>query len=398
MAAYLAPYHYGKRTATGHFIGHMRSKMFSGDNAERAGFTAPERMIFQKMNDFEGPEVYNPGMWSLYFTLATLTKIEGAVSEVLIQRRLREALSCYNCGREYQAQFGDEILPGVPGDSREAHQRVQELACLWKRQGQSSYFITLTLCMRKFPATCDCYNKILEERVAAAPHLPYLSRGWRRPLSKSFEWHATGEEKPLGIVSPSWWRPEYQAGQGKKAKRNMEHAHGLLWTLDRINDPDPEVRAKARAEVSRRITADFVHVMRQYIAADLPNPFAMATEVLEIQNHAHSYSCLRSGQCWHGYPQPALSWVEFIDFKVRVPETVEEVLEAMGVAQPDGSTGELELCPELQGGKNLPARSAASTSMSISPPSLFVETEWRHHNVQHNDVHIMPHNLRTRTS
>ena len=205
-------------------------------------------------------------------------------------------------------------------------------------------------------------------------------------MSKLFEWLATGEEKPLGIVSPYLWRPEYQAGQGKKAKGNMEHAHGLLWTLDRINDPDPEVRAKARAEVSRRITADVVEVMRQYIAADLPNPFAMAAEVLDKQNHAHSYSCLRNGQCRHGHPQPALSWAEFIDIKVTVPESVEEVLEAMGVAQRDGSTGELELCPELQGGKNLPARSPASTSMSTSQPSFFVETEWRHHNVQHNDA------------
>ena len=153
-----------------------------------------------------------------------------------------------------------------------------------------------------------------------------------------------------------------------------------------LNDPDPEVRAKARAEVSRRITADVVEVMRQYIAADLPNPFAMAAEVLDIQNHAHSYSCLRNGQCRHGYPQPALSWADFIDIKVTVPESVEEVLEAMGVAQRDGSTGELELCPELQGGKNLPARSPASTSMSTSQPSLFVETEWSHHNVQHNDA------------
>ena len=199
MAAYLAPYHYRKRTSTGHFIGHMPSKMFSGDNAERAGLTAPERVIFEKMNDFERPEVYGPGMWSLYFTLATLRKIEGGVPGVLIKRGLREALSRYKCGREYQARFGDEILPGVPGDSREAHQRVQELACLQKRQGPSSYFITLTLRMPKFPATCDCYNKILEERVAAAPHLPYLSRAWRRALSKLLEGLATGEEKPLGI-------------------------------------------------------------------------------------------------------------------------------------------------------------------------------------------------------
>ena len=129
-----------------------------------------------------------------------------------------------------------------------------------------------------------------------------------------------------------------------------------------------------------------MEVMRQYIAADLPNPFAMAAEVLDIQNHLHNYSCLRNGQCRHGYPQPALSWAEFIDMKVTVPESVEEVLEAMGVAQGDGSTGELELCLELQGGKNLPARSPASTSMSTSQPSLFVETELNHHNVQHNDA------------
>ena len=96
----------------------------------------------------------------------------------------------------------------------------------------------------------------------------------------------------------------------------MEHAHGLLCTLDRIIVPDPEVRAKARAEVSRRITADVVEVMRQYIAADLPNPFAMAAEVLDIQNHAHSYSCFRNGQCRHGYPQPALSWAEFPGHKI----------------------------------------------------------------------------------
>ena len=386
MQAYLAPYHYRKRTPSGHFIGHMPSKMLSGDNAEKSGFTAPERMIFQKMNDFEGPEVYDPGMWSLYCTVATLRKIEGGLPGVMVKRGLREALSRYNCGREYQARFGDEILPGMPGDSREAHQRVQELACLRKRQGPSSYFITLTLRMPKFPATCDCCNKILEERVAAAPHLPYLSRAWRRALNKVFEWLATGEERPLGIVSPYWWRPEYQAGQGKKAKGNLEHAHGLLWTLDRINDPDPEVRAKARADVSRRVTADVVEVLRQYIAAELPNPFAWAAEAQEIQNHSHSYSCLRNGQCRHRYPQPALSWAKFIEINVTVPESVEEVLEAMGVAERDGSTSELKLCPELQGGKNLPARSAASMYMSTSQPTVFTETDGSHHNVQHNDA------------
>ena len=79
MAAYPASYHHRKRTSTGHFIGHMPSKMFSGDNAEPAGFKAPDRMIFQKMNKFEGPEVYDPGMWSLYFTLDTVTKIEAGV-------------------------------------------------------------------------------------------------------------------------------------------------------------------------------------------------------------------------------------------------------------------------------------------------------------------------------
>ena len=200
-------------------------------------------------------------------------------------------------------------------------------------------------------------------------------------MSKLFEWLATGEEKRLGIVSPYWWRPEYQAGPGKKAKGNMEHVHGLLWTLDRTNDPDAEVRAEARAEVSRRITADVVEVMRQYIAADLPNSFAMAAEVLDIQNHAHTYSGLRNGQCRHWIPQPGLSWADFIDIKVTVPEIPEEVSEATG-----GSTGELKLCPELQGGKNLPARSPASTSMSTSQPILFVETEWSHHNVQDNDA------------
>ena len=71
---------------------------------------------------------------------------------------------------------------------------------------------------------------------------------------------------------------------------------------------------------------------------------------------------------------------------MTIPESVEEGLEAMGVAQRDGSTGELELCPELQRGKNLPARSPASTIMSTSQPRLFVETEWSHHDVQHNDA------------
>ena len=386
MQAYPAPYHYRKRTPSGHFIGHMPGKMLSGDNTEKSGFTAPGRMIFEKLNDFEGPEVYNPGMWSLYFTVATLQKNGGGLPGVMVKRGLRQALGRYNCGREYQARFGDEILPGMPGDSPEAHQRVQELACLRKRQGPSSYFITLTLRMPKFPATCDCYSKILEERVAAAPHLPYLSRAWRRALNKLFEWLASGEERPLGIVSPYCRRPEYQAGQGKKAKRDLEHAHGLLWTLDRINDPDPEVRAKARADLSRRVTADVVEVLRQYIAVELPNPFAWAAEAQEIQNHSHSYSCLTNGQCRHGYPEPALSWASFIEINVTVPESVEEVLEAMGVAERDGSTSELKLCPELQGGKNLPARSAASMYMSTSQPRVFTETDGSHHNVQHNDA------------
>ena len=120
------------------------------------------------------------------------------------------------------------MLPQLTGDSREAHEPVQQLACLRKRQGPSSYFITLTLRMPKFHATCECHKKILEERVAAARNLPFLSRAWRRAWSKLFGWLATGEEKPPGIVSPYWLRPEYQAGQGKKAKGNMEHAHGLL--------------------------------------------------------------------------------------------------------------------------------------------------------------------------
>ena len=58
----------------------------------------------------------------------------------------------------------------------------------------------------------------------------------------------------------------------------------------------------------------------------------------------------------------------------------------MGVAQRDGSTGEVERCTELQGRKSLPPRSPAPTSISTREPTLFVETEWSHYNARHNDA------------
>ena len=60
---------------------------------------------------------------------------------------------------------------------------MHELACLRKKQGRSLLFIALTLHMPKFPATCDYNNKILEQRVAAAPHHPYESGAWKQALS-----------------------------------------------------------------------------------------------------------------------------------------------------------------------------------------------------------------------
>ena len=43
--------------------GTANAYMLSGDSAKKSDFTAPESIIFQKMNDFEGPQVYDPGMW-----------------------------------------------------------------------------------------------------------------------------------------------------------------------------------------------------------------------------------------------------------------------------------------------------------------------------------------------
>ena len=395
LPAYVAPYHYRQRTPEGHFVGCMPSHLYCLDSAQTAGFTSPERMVYEKMLGLEGPEAYDPAMWSFFFSLLTVRKLElGTSVQHFFKRGMRDALYNRDSVQEYHARFGDDVLPGLPASPYEARDGVQELARLNAIEGPCAYFVTFTLAMNRMPGVRAVWEAITAERNPVPyPHLPYLSRCWRRALRALLEWIMVGQERPFGLARLMWWRVEFEIGQGAAnlARGNLEHAHALLWTRDPIMHADPGTRAAARRTVSDRVTAeltDFVSgVFEQAMGAMLDPGEADELHALaeQVQHHTHSFSCLGKGNC--PYPQWPRDEPEYVKINIMAPENLDEVLAAMdGVMVTNPDTGERRLVDELQGGKNVARRGAASVDTVALNMSSFRATGGCHQCAIHTDT------------
>ena len=285
----------------------MPSHFYREDSAEQAGFTSVERMVYEKMHSLEGPKAYDPTMWSFFFSRLTVRKLEARCPVTSFFRRgLRDALYNRASESEYRARFGDDVLPGLPTTRHEARDAVLGLARLNAVEGPSAYFITITLAMSRTPGVRRVWESITSRMDPVAfPHLPYISRCWRRTLEVLLEWILVGVERPFGSVRLQWYRTGFEIGQGAEnlARGNLQHVHLLLWTNDPIIDADPEVRAAARRAVSDRVTADVQDFVSGVFEREMGAAFHVdEAHVLhsladEVQQHRHTFSCEGKGTC-----------------------------------------------------------------------------------------------------
>ena len=360
LPAYLAPWHYPARTQSGHFIGCMPTKLYVANKAQEDGFVSPERMIYEKMLGLEGPEAYDPVMRSYYFSVLCSRRMESGTSATYVRRGLHGALHHKESVKELSTRFGDELLPGLPVTSYDARAGVAELAALDAcEDSPAAYFFTMTLAFDRLPGISELWQKIVRHpSTQVTPHLPYLSRCWSRAQHIIFDWILLGEERAFGNVHLYARRTDYQVGQGgQNARGNLAHTHAKLWTDDKIMDPDPTIRAAARAAVQARITA---HLFDLILG---PLEGAMRLEMqhllnlaLENQVHVHTFSCTDSeGHHRCHLPQRSRGVGEFLEIEISIPEHVADGLEAMdGVACRDADTGKLKLCDWLRAGRYLP--------------------------------------------
>ena len=376
LPAHVCPWLYPQRTPSGHFIGCMPTRLYVAKTAQEDGFVSPERMVYEKMLGLEGPEPYDPVMRSLFFTVLGGRRMDSGTGATYVKRGLRGALHHKEDIQELSARFGDQLLPSVPVTSYDARTGVAELAALDACEGPAAYWVTLTLAFDRLPGIQQLWQRIVRNPDArVTPHLPYLSRCWSRAQETIFNWILLGEERPFGNARLYARRTDYEIGQGgENARGNLGHSHAKIWTEDKIMDPDPVVRAEARAAVQARLTANLHDLLRGPLEEAMWQEMRHLVDLALVnQVHQHTFSCTDSeGHRRCHLPQRSREVGEFLEIHIGIPDHVVDRLEAMGgVARHDPDTGEVKLCDWLRAGRYLPRRGMEFPMAIPIQPTLY---------------------------
>ena len=167
-----------------------------------------------------------------------------------------------------------------------------------RQLGLPTWFLTLSAAEMKWPEVIqiiarqygttfsdeDVMNMTWEEKsswlkrnpVTAARHFQYrLDQFWKIVI--------TSEAKPIGNVVDYMIRIEFQA-------RGSPHAHTIIWVKDA-----PQYGKESDKEVT-----DFID---KYQICTKPTEDEELLELVQLQKHVHSKSCLRYGSCRFGIPK-----------------------------------------------------------------------------------------------
>ena len=167
-----------------------------------------------------------------------------------------------------------------------------------RQLGLPTWFLTLSAAEMKWPEVIqiiarqygaklsdeDIINMTWEEKsrwlkqnpVTAARHFQYrLDQFWKMVV--------TSKAKPIGEVVDYMIRIEFQA-------RGSPHAHTIIWVKDA-----PQYGKESDNEVT-----DFID---KYQMCKKPTNDEELLELVQLQKHVHSKSCLRYGSCRFGIPK-----------------------------------------------------------------------------------------------
>ena len=197
-----------------------------------------------------------------------------------------------------QKDYGYRLLKEVRGTPAYWQKVHYEVLAMIRQLGIPTWFLTLSAADMKWPEVIQIiarqYGTILTEAqvanltwedkctwlrrnpVTAARHFQYrLDLFWSEFLKS--------KANPIGKVTDYMIRIEFQA-------RGSPHAHTILWI---------ENAPKFGTDPVEEVTA----FIDRYQTCDNPSDDTELHELVQLQSHVHSSSCMRKGSCRFGIPK-----------------------------------------------------------------------------------------------
>ena len=197
-----------------------------------------------------------------------------------------------------QKDYGYRLLKEVRGTPAYWQKVHYEVLAMIRQLGIPTWFLTLSAADMKWPEVIQIiarqYGTILTEAqvanltwedkctwlrrnpVTAARHFQYrLDLFWSEFLKS--------KANPIGKVTDYMIRIEFQA-------RGSPHAHTILWI---------ENAPKFGTDPVEEVTA----FIDRYQTCDNPSDDTELHELVQLQSHVHSSSCIRKGSCRFGIPK-----------------------------------------------------------------------------------------------